>query len=55
MVIYTRQLKLAGLLAWVCLGAVLMTACGTPISDSGPSKKNCDPTGSSEARQACNR
>jgi hypothetical protein len=52
---YTRRLKLAGLFAWVCLGAVLMAACGTPSSDSGPSRKNCDPTGNSEARQACNR
>jgi hypothetical protein len=52
---YSRQLKLAGLLAWVCLGTVLMAACGTPSSDSGPSRKNCDPTGNSEARQACNR
>lgn len=42
-------------LACICAGALVLAACGTTGKASGPSGKNCDPTGSPEARQACNR
>jgi len=52
----TSSLKLVRLLACLCVGAALLSACAT---NSGsvyvPSGKNCDPTGDSEARRACNR
>ena len=43
------------LLACICLGSMLLAACGAPGEVSGARPKNCDPTGNAEARQACNR
>jgi hypothetical protein len=52
----TSSVKLVKLVACLCFGAVLLTACAT---NSGsvyvPSAKSCDPTGDSDARRACNR
>jgi len=52
----TSSLRLARLLAGLCVGAALLAAC---VSTSGnvyvPSGKNCDSTGDSEERRACNQ
>ena len=53
----TMTMKLARLIACVCVGAALLTACSTrsgPVSNPG-SMKGCDPTGDTDARMACNR
>jgi len=53
----TSSLNLVKLLACLCVGAALLTACAAPSSGSVyvPSGKNCDPTGDADARRACNR
>ena len=52
----TSIVKLARLLAALYAGAVLLTACATSSgSVSVPSTRNCDPTGDTDARRACNR
>jgi len=53
----TSIVNLVKLLACLCVGAALLTACAAPTqgSVSVPSTKSCDPTGDSDARRACNR
>jgi hypothetical protein len=51
----TTRFNFVRLLACVCLGTVLVAGCGAPASGNTAAPKNCDPTGNSEARQACNK
>jgi hypothetical protein len=48
-------MRLARLLACLCIGAGLIAGCATSGYAPTRSSAKCDPTGSSEARQSCNR
>jgi len=50
------SLNLLRLLACLCVGASLLSACaGSSGAVYVPSAKSCDPTGDADARRACNR